>query len=179
VIPDEALVRAVLTGDRQAFAPLVERHQRAAVACAFAITQEWGAAEDLAQDAFVRAFERLATCRNGAQFKSWVLSITRHMALNHVRSMRRHRHEALGDDTPGASVAPIVPDDRAQDRAALLRALQTLSPIQRTVLLLSDLEHLSHADIAARTGISLLMSRRHLSDARRLVRTFLRNPYVT
>lgn len=178
MIPDEDLVRAVLSGDRQAFAPLVERHQRAAVACAFALTQDWAASEDLAQDAFVRAFERLDTCRKASQFKAWLLAIVRHMALNHLRSARRHRSEVLVDQTPGATVAPVLPDDRAHDRATLLRALQTLSPIQRQVLLLADLEHLAHADIAARTGISVLMSRRHLSDARQLVRLFLRNCHV-
>lgn len=178
MIPDDVLVRAVLTGDREAFAPLVERHQRAAVVCAFTVTHDWATSEDLAQDAFVRAFERLDSCRDPARFKPWLLAIARHLALNHQRSRQRHRQEVLADHVADLAVPPVVPDDRAYARAALVSALHGLSPVQRQVLLLADLEHVSHAGIAARTGISVLMSRRHLSDARRLVRHFLRDSHV-
>lgn len=171
---DRDLVRAVLAGDREAFAPLVERHRRAALVCAFAITSSRAAADDIAQDAFVQAFTKLETCRDPARFRPWLLSITRHAALNHVRAdTRRHEHaldDRVADGTPGPSSALAA----KQTRAEIVRALQQLSPMQREVVILADLESLPHAEIAQRTGLSVLMSRRHLSDARRRLRNLLR-----
>jgi RNA polymerase sigma factor (sigma-70 family) len=63
--------------------------------------------------------------------------------------------------------------ERADLRARLLAALAQLTPIQREIVLLADVEYWSHDQIASATGISVLMSRRHLSDARRRLRTLL------
>jgi RNA polymerase sigma-70 factor (ECF subfamily) len=171
---DSALVRAVLAGDREAFAPLVERHRRAVLVCAFAVTASQAAADDVAQDAFVRAFTKLDTCRDPARFRPWLLAITRRVALNHVRAHARRREQSLDERTPDTVAGPASALDARQTRARLLVAIQQLSPVQREVLVLADLESLPHADIAERTGLSVLMSRRHLSDARRLLRTLLR-----
>ena len=119
-------------------------------------------------------FTKLETCRDPARFRPWLLSITRHAALNHVRAdTRRHEHaleNRVADGTPGPSSALAA----KQTRAEIVRALQQLSPMQREVVILADLESLPHAEIAQRTGLSVLMSRRHLSDARRRLRNLLR-----
>jgi RNA polymerase sigma-70 factor (ECF subfamily) len=175
---DEDFVRAVLGGDSDAFAPLVAKYRRAALVSAMAVLGNTDDAEEVAQEAFVRAYTSLATCRDHARFSSWLMTIVRHTALNYARSARRRRTVAL-DDTAEPAAPEAGAAGHRVGRAALLSAIRTLPAAQREVLLLADLQGLSHADISARTGLSVLMSRRHLSDARRRVRDLLRNAYDT
>jgi RNA polymerase sigma-70 factor (ECF subfamily) len=176
---DETHIRDVLAGNREAFAPLVEKYRRAALACAIATLGGVSDAEDVAQEAFVRAFTHLNTCRDHARFGAWLLTIVKRLALNHARALRRRPTRPLDPEKHAQSTAIHASSTHApSDRAALWRALGRLPAHQREVLLLADLEHLSHAEIAQRTGLSVFMSRRHLSDARRMVLAYLRTSHV-
>ncbi|HUQ80296.1 MAG TPA: RNA polymerase sigma factor [Gemmatimonadaceae bacterium] len=171
---DEQLVHRTLAGEQDAFAVLVRRHRRAALARALAVLGNPADADDIAQEAFVHAYEQLATCRQPDRFAAWLMTIVHRRALNGLRSSKRRRLAPL-DDTIEAeqSDAPVRELERADLRAQLLAALARLAPVQREIVLLADVEHWSHERIAAATGVSVLMSRRHLSDARRRLRTLL------
>lgn len=167
-------MRRTLEGDATAFASLVRRHRRAALARALAIVGDTFDAEDVAQDAFVQAYEQLSTLRDHSRFEPWVLTIVYRRSLNALRSERRRRAAPLTDAIPDASHAPAEPTSRERpSRAALLAAIATLSPAQRTVLLLADLEGWPHERIARTIPCSAAMSRRNLSDARRRLRETL------
>ena len=171
---DEHLVHRTLAGEQTAFAELVRRHRRAALARALAILADPAEADDIAQEAFVHAYEQLATCRQPERFAAWLLTIVHRRSLNRLRTIRRQRLIPLDDTLPAERAdAAIQKLERADLRARLLAALAQLTPIQREIVLLADVEHWSHDQIAAATGISVLMSRRHLSDARRRLRTLL------
>jgi RNA polymerase sigma-70 factor (ECF subfamily) len=170
---DEELVNRVLAGETAAYADLVCRHRRAALARALAVVGEPADADDVAQDAFVQAYDQLATCRNRARFGAWLLTIVHRRALNHLRTVRRRRAVPLDDALPAPNDAHLVRAERDDLRRRLLDALATLPAVQREVVLLADVEHRSHAEIAATTGLSVTMSRRHLSDARRRLRALL------
>ena len=171
---DEELVHRTLAGEQNAFEGLVRRHRRAALARALAILNDPADAEDIAQEAFVHAYEQLATCRHPDRFAAWLLTIVHRRSLNRLRGDRRRRIAPLDETIPaGRSDAPIANLERAELRSRLLAALGRLAPIQREVVLLADVEHWPHDRIAAATGISVLMSRRHLSDARRKLRALL------
>ena len=169
---DEELVHRTLSGDTDAFAGLVRRHRRRAIACALAVLGDLAEAEDAAQDAFVRSYEELALCRNPNRFGAWLMTIVRHGALNRARTIRRRGIVAL-DESVVASGSPADAVARHELQAELLAALQKLTPVQRSVVLFADLEMWSHAEIAQALGISVTMSRRHLSDARRRLRSLL------
>lgn len=173
------LVDRTLAGDTSGFAELVRRYRRAALARALAVLGEQPEAEDVAQDSFVQAYDQLGTCRDPARFGGWLLAIVHRTALNRVRSIKRRRavpldatRETAGDygSRPNDAVEEL---DRADVRSELLVALRQLSAVQREVVLLADLEEWSHAEIAEKTGLSITMSRRHLSDARRRLRSLL------
>jgi len=173
-LTDEALVHQTLAGAQDAFAALVRRHRRAALARALAILGDPADADDIAQEAFVHAYEQLATCRQPARFAAWLLTIVHRRSLNRLRTIKRRRLVPLDDTLPtqrGDSALRTL--ERADLRAQLLAALARLAPIQREVVLLADVEHWPHDRIAQATGISVLMSRRHLSDARRRLRALL------
>jgi RNA polymerase sigma-70 factor, ECF subfamily len=176
---DAELVGRTLAGNTTAFAELVRRYRRAALARAFAVLGDSHEAEDVAQDSFVQAYDQLETCRDPSRFGAWLLTIAHRSALNRVRSIKRRRSvplESAGADAGayGSSANQAsVALDRADLQQKLTAALGQLSPVQREVVLLADLEDWSHARIAEHTGISVTMSRRHLSDARRRLRALL------
>jgi RNA polymerase sigma-70 factor (ECF subfamily) len=173
-LTDEELVFRTLAGEQDAFALLVRRHRRAALARALGLLGDPAEADDIAQDAFVHAYEQLATCRHPSRFASWLLTIVHRQSLNRLRTIRRRRLVPLDETIPAERTdAPVRELERADLRARLLSALSRLAPIQREIVLLADVEHWSHDRIARATGVSVLMSRRHLSDARRRLRDLL------
>jgi len=169
--PDDArLVAAVRCGDAAAADVLVRRHFRAVWAVALALLGNELDAEDVCQDAFVRALERIDECRKPDRFVYWLLQIVRNRAHN----ARDHRRVRSGPSVDEIEVA--LPGDAAEaterrelgDR--LLAALESLTPEQRQVVLLKDLEGWDHRAIARSLGISEGMSRQHLFAARRALR---------
>jgi RNA polymerase sigma-70 factor (ECF subfamily) len=174
---DATLVSGTLAGDEQAFEQLVRRYRRACLACALAHVGDLADAEDVVQDALVRAHEQLLLLRDPTRVGGWLMMIVRRTALNAVRTKRRRRTVPLDAALPSKTRhAPDYRVNGADARDVLLRALAQLTPLQREVVLLADLEHCPHARIAELLEISVLMSRRHLSDARRVLRGLLSPP---
>jgi RNA polymerase sigma-70 factor (ECF subfamily) len=165
------LVRRAQRGDPDAIAALAGMFLRAAYLTALAIVTRPSDAEDVAQDAFVVALERIQDCREPARFAGWFLQIVRSRALNWL-DRRRLRDVAADDERPersGETVRMQAPGLKDQ----LLAALQELSVVQRQVVLLHDLEDWTHAEIAGVLDLSEVMSRQHLWNARRSLRVRL------
>lgn len=166
----KSLVQQAKQGDSHAMETLIRAYLRASYAVALAVVGRPADAEDVAQDAFVRAMERLDTCRDDAKFGGWLLQIVRNRARNHL-AWRRLR-DIPKDSTPKELVSPGNAPELAL-RTELLNALDVLSPVQREVVLLHDLEGWTHPEIADTLGISAVMSRQHLFHSRRIVRNKL------
>jgi RNA polymerase sigma-70 factor, ECF subfamily len=167
---DAALVELARQGDGAAFETLVRRYMRPAYAIALSVVKENADAEDVCQDAFVRALERLDDC-DPERFGAWVLRIVR----NRAHSVRRYL--GVRDAMPLDSVAlatsgpgPQQATERAQLRHDLLTALADLKEVQRDVVLLHDLEGWKHREIGARLGLPEGTVRAHLFHARRALR---------
>jgi RNA polymerase sigma-70 factor (ECF subfamily) len=171
---DAALVAQVLSGDTGAYAILMRRHFPVAFATARRLTATPEDAEDACQEAFARAYFRLAECGEPARFLGWTLQIVRHHAHN-VRRYQALRAALSLDELPAAAAASMTTHgvESADLRQHLHRALGTLSPVKRAVVQHHDLDGWTHPQIARALGISVLMSRRHLSDARARLRTVL------
>jgi RNA polymerase sigma-70 factor (ECF subfamily) len=148
--PDDQLVQAALAGDLASFEQLVERHREVVLRVAARIVGEEDA-EDVAQDAFLRAYHRLGRWRGDAPFRNWLLHITRNSALDTLNARRVSSlpldETALevpdaGDRTPAARL------ERSERQRRLDIKLKALSPQHRTVLVLRDIEGLSYEEIA-------------------------------
>ena len=170
---DAELVASVRRGSREAAGRLAERYMRPSRAVALAITRDVNAADDLAQDAFVYAMERIDDCRHPDRFGSWLLQIVRSRSRNHVRDSKPSSHIALEGVVSGLP-APDIHAERAQLRARLLAGLDALPDVQREVILLHDLEGWTHREIAERLGIPAGTVRSHVHHARRIMRARLR-----
>jgi RNA polymerase sigma-70 factor (ECF subfamily) len=171
------LVERARRGDAPAFEALVRSHYGAAYATALALTGNPMDAEDVVQDGFVRALERLDTC-DPDRFAGWLLTIIRNHAHN-VRARERVRAAESLDavDPPGSDRTDRIVEQGDLGRA-LQAALATLPEAQREVVLLHDLEGWRHREIADALGISEVMARQHLFQARRTLRGLLARPDV-
>lgn len=172
-VSDADLVARARAGDRAAFEALVRRHYRAAFAVALAVAGSRPEAEDVCQDAWVRALERLDSLRQAERFLPWLLQVVRNTAHNR-REYRRLRRATSLDEPAAAEVADPRQDPARTVLAARLEAaLAGLTGAQREIVLLHDLEGWDHRAIAAALGLTETNSRQHLFQARRRLRQLL------
>ena len=171
---DARLVERARAGDAPAFEELVRRHLRAAYAVALAVVGERADAEDVCQDAFLTALERLEECRRPDRFAAWLLQIVR----NRARNLRRAQAVRRGFPLEHAAGVAGRHDaahgaEQAELRSRLLAAMTELSVPQREALLLHDLEGWRHKEIAAHLGVPESTARAYLFQARRKLRARL------
>jgi RNA polymerase sigma-70 factor (ECF subfamily) len=166
----EELVARARRGEPRAFETIVRQHLRAAYVVALAVLRRPTDAEDVAQEGLIVALERIDTLREARQFRSWLLQIVRNQALN-WRSRQRLRDVA--PEAPRELAHDASPPDALAFRFRLLEAMAVLSSTEREVVLLHDLEGWTHAEIAEALALSVVMSRQHLFQARRKLRTRL------
>jgi RNA polymerase sigma-70 factor, ECF subfamily len=167
---DERLVARARRGEASAVEALVRRYLRPAYAVALSVVLAPADAEDIAQESLVQSLWRLESCRHPERFGGWLLQAVRNRARNHL-AWRRVRTSAA---QASEAVAPS-PDAAWLGRASLLQGLAMLTPAQREVVLLHDLEGWTHAEIAQHLGISETNSRQHLFQARRRLRQLLQD----
>lgn len=172
-VSDAELVGRARANDRAAFEMLVQRHYRAAFAVALAHVRTRADAEDVCHDAFIRAAERLESCRNPERFLQWLCAIARNHARNVSTRGLFHRAVELVHTTAPSHDDPVRALEVKELGGRLESALRRLSSIQRETILLHDLHGCTHEDIAGIIGTSPGMSRQHLFKARRRLREVL------
>jgi RNA polymerase sigma-70 factor (ECF subfamily) len=155
--PDDAFLLArARRGDLAAFEAVVRRYQRRVYGVALRIVRAHDVADDVAQEAFVRAWRSLDRFDLGRPFGPWVCRIAANLAVNHVRSPRA-REEGLPNghaETPSGDPDPLGAALDAEARRVLDEAVAGLPPEQRAVFVLRAVEEMSYAEIAGALGIS-------------------------
>jgi RNA polymerase sigma-70 factor (ECF subfamily) len=170
---DAQLVARVRRGDRQAAGALAERWLRACRATALAVTGEEADADDVCQDAFVAAMERIDDCRQPDRFGAWLLQIVRNRARDQLRARARPVIPIDGVHIESPRPSPAAEAEREDATARLLAAMRELPEERREVLLLHDSEGWTHREIAERMGLPPGTVRSHLHHARRRIRGLL------
>lgn len=165
------LVEAARAGDAEAFEQLVRLHLSAAYTVALGVTNDPADAEDVTQDAFIAALERIEDCKDPERFSGWLLAIVRNRALNFRRS-QNVRSTAPLEMVEHAASSSNPERDAANTflREDLVAAMAELTELQRQVVLLHDVEGYKHREIGELLGISDGASRFHLSTARASLR---------
>lgn len=160
---DSELVQAVLTGDRQAYACLFARHERSVLAVALAILGNYHAAQDVAQEAFVKAYQCLGGLRQRSSFGPWVRQIAQREAF----AVRRRTRQTSGVQPPAAPHEPACDDGTLDERnRLLLEAITGLPKHEQDVLLLYYFEGHSVKTISEMTGRPVGTVTMQLSRAR-------------
>ncbi|MEM8931643.1 MAG: RNA polymerase sigma factor [Acidobacteriota bacterium] len=169
---DRLLVERARRGDVEAFEQLYRRHVGRIHATCRRLCGDVSEAEEMTQEAFVRAWQKLDTFRGQSLFSSWLHRLSVNVVLGHWRSAKRYRQRVVAIDDVGSAPEPEVevPEGLAID---LERAIATLPPGARTVFVLHDIEGWRHRDIAEQVGLAVGTSKTQLHRARRLLRRVL------
>ena len=161
-------------GDVQAFEQLYRRHRDRVYGLVWRLCGGDGAlAEDLLQEAFVRAWQKLASFRGESHFFTWLHRLSANVALGDRRGrVSRARYESPMEETL-TRTAVGAKDVSAGKQADLEQAIAQLPERARAVLVLHDVEGYKHAEIAYLTGMAVGSSKAQLHRARKLVREIL------
>jgi RNA polymerase sigma-70 factor (ECF subfamily) len=174
------LIAAVLAGDTHRFHDLIRPHERRVYMMALSFVKNEAEAEDVAQEAFLKAFRNLSTFRAEAKFSTWLISITLNEARGRLRRKATIRLESLDEPAnEGGIVSPALLRDwreipsealeRQEVRMLLQNAIGSLPDIYRQVFLLRDVEDLNVAETALALNISIPAVKVRLHRARMML----------
>ncbi len=175
---DARLIEMVKRGDQDAFGGLVHRYERRLQAVIHRFVRDPELGRDLAQDTFLKAFERLGQFDPSRRFGPWLFRIGVNLTLDYLRSRKRRGWTLLfSDQSESGHPGPSVPDPRqAMDLEQEVRqVLDQLPEKYRTILILRDLENFSTSEVAAIVNRREATIRWRLAEARtRFQRLWLR-----
>jgi RNA polymerase sigma-70 factor (ECF subfamily) len=165
---DQDVVKACLSGDADAYATLVERYGGRVFNIALRITGDADAANDCAQEAFIRAYRALHQYDPMLPLGPWLFRIATNASLNHVQRWRAH--EASVDELPETAEeldeGPEATAVRREEVAEVVAAMAELPPAYRAALTLRHMQQLSYQEVADALGIPLGTVKTHLHRAR-------------
>lgn len=177
---DRQLAALARGGDEAAFALLVRRHQAGVRRCAARILGDDEEARDIAQLAFVRAWENLGKYDPTWSFSTWLYRIASNLAIDVLRSQNsRDRTHAAHLRLVGDSVGPSAPRDLAEREVKRIftELSAVLTPTQRAAFVLREVEGLATNEVAAALGCSEATVRNHVFQARATLRKELAARY--
>lgn len=167
-VTDELLMIRYQRGDREAFAWLVRRHHQRVYNFILRLVKQPTAAEELAQDTFLKIVKNSSTFKHEARFSTWLYAIARNLCIDHQRKQRLRRHASLeqplpGDQT-GRPLGESLPDpsprssvERSTTKGrmaqAISAAVESLPEDQKEVFLLREVGGLPFKEIAEITGV--------------------------
>src|SRR5271165_7083578 len=159
---DHETIRAVLSGDKDAYGALVVRHSRSLFRAAFRITGNEADADDVVQEAFLRGYRKLDSFESRSSFGTWIYRIAVRCALDRIGSRKWNGFSRVGEDNDPEQDEVQVEDEAAgPERLALSgeigamqeAAMQSLSAIERTAFVLRHMEDRTTEEIGAALGI--------------------------
>jgi len=174
------IIAAILAGDTQLYHELIRPHERSVYVMALSFMKNEADAEDVAQEAFIKAFGKLSTFCGDAKFSTWLISITLNEARSRLRRQSIVRMQSI-DEPPdeAGTVSPALLRDwreipsetveREEVRTLIKRAVETLPEIYRQVFLLRDVEELDVNETAQALRISISNVKVRLHRARMML----------
>ncbi len=183
-VAEIALIERVCGGDQQAFYDLIKPYERVVYVSAFSILQNEADAEEVAQEAILKAFTHLKGFRRESKFSTWLIQIAINESRMRLRKDRKHLYESI-DESKDSEEGDYIPKDfadwreipseelqRGRLKEALQKAIVGLAPKYREVFVLRDVEEMSITETAKALGITeasvktrLLRARLQMRDA--------------
>ena len=169
-VNERQLIARVMAGDRLAGRALYDTHAPRVYSLAFRLSGDAEKAREFTQDTFIRAFARLSQFRGDAAFSTWLHRITVTVVSNARRSEVRFAREVALDEAHMVESAPEAEPDLKE---CIARAVEDLTEVYRTTLILHDIEGYTHAEIAELLGVPEGTCKSRLSAARAQLREAL------
>ena len=167
-IDEATLVHQTLQGDREAVTELFERLQQPLLNYLYHMLGERQTAEDIGQEAFIRAFERLDQLGPPWDFKSWLFRIASNLAIDYIRSEKRYMNEEeYSLDKPTPTLRPIERSvEQAEQRRVIHKTLEDLPTAYRQAFILKEINNFSYQEIAQSLNCSYENARQLVHRAR-------------
>jgi RNA polymerase sigma-70 factor, ECF subfamily len=159
---DHEAIRAVLSGDKEAYGALVIRHSRTLFRVAFRITGNEADADEVVQDAFLRGYRKLETFESRANFGTWIYRIAVRCALDKIGRRKADHDSRVGDEDDReqseVQVADMAPSPErlllSGEMAAIQQAaMHSLTPTERSAFVLRHMEDCTSEEIGSALGI--------------------------
>ncbi|HTW44211.1 MAG TPA: sigma-70 family RNA polymerase sigma factor [Acidobacteriaceae bacterium] len=177
---EQALIASILAGKRENFHHLIRPYERQIYRTAFALVKNEAEAEDVVQDAVLKAYRKLASFRGDSKFSTWLIAITLNEARGRLRKQGRAMLDSLdaqqaesGDYTPAALTdwreVPLAALEQQEIRALIQQAIAELPDTYREIITLRDVEEMSVNDTATLLGISVSLVKVRLHRARMML----------
>ncbi len=181
---EREIIEKVVAGDTEAFEALVLEHQNKVYSLALRMVGNEEDARDMAQEAFIRAFNSLAGFRGDSKFSVWIYRLTSNICIDFLRSRAKKRTVSMtwADDEGGEAGELEIPDEtwspaerleRSETRESVRRGLDSLSPQYREILLLREINGLSYDEISEALGIEPGTVKSRIFRARKKLCDFL------
>jgi RNA polymerase sigma-70 factor (ECF subfamily) len=177
---DRQLLERAQAGDSTAFGELIRPHLPSVRRFAYAFARHWADADDLAQEALLKAYRAIASFEGRASLATWLYSVTRSVCFDHYRGKLAHARNAedpLDDHAENVPTSPLAsPDGLLEakgDAERLWRALKTLPAEFRVPLVLFEIEGLGYEEIAHIEAVPIGTIRSRLSRGRQQLKTLL------
>lgn len=181
---EQSLIQRAKKGDQDAFAALVDEHQRYVYNLAFRVVKDENEALDLTQETFVRAWTALPNFRGQSQFRTWLYRITTNLCYNRLPGLRRSLAD-LGDDvlpdlpeTGRMSSNPLREIESNEARAYLHHAIDQLDANYKILIVMRYHDELSYEEIASLLNLPLGTVKTGLFRAREKLRLALEGLYT-
>ncbi|HEY6908268.1 MAG TPA: RNA polymerase sigma factor [Myxococcales bacterium] len=176
-LSDEQIVERVRAGEQHLFEILMRRHNPQVYRAARSIVHDDGEAEDVMQDAYVRAYEHLGEFEGRSRFSTWVTRIAVHEALARARRSKRYDTFDAGEEGPSMPAAPVAtPEQQTSDsemRRLLEQAVSALPEEFRSVFVLRAVHGMNGAEVADCLGLEEATVKTRLFRARGRLRDLL------
>lgn len=181
---DGQLIARVLQGERELFHELIRPYEKSVYLAAYSLLQNEADAEEVAQEAVLKAYRGLESFRGDAKFSTWLITITLNEARGRLRHARLIEFDSIDEPADeGSDVTPAlitdwreVPNEaleRQEVRELLMRAIESLPVTYREVFVLRDVEEMNIAETAAALGINEQLVKTRLIRARLMMQKIL------
>lgn len=165
---EPSLIERIKRGEKALFHDLIRPYERGVYLAAYSVLRSEADAEDVAQEAMMKAFVHLGQLRENEKFKGWLLNIAVNTAKMRRRKDRKHLYESIDDEGNNGEDREFMPRqfsdwrelpseivERSEVRLAVARALEALPSSHREIFVLRDVQHLSVKETASILGISV------------------------
>lgn len=176
---DDLLVKRSRNGDLDAFEELVKRYEGKVYTVAYRFMGNHADASDLAQDAFIRAYQALPSFRGDASFATWLYRIVSNVCRDEIRKQQRHKKVSLDEvmlqpgGNPSLMAAEMSPEESAETNEIqymVQKQLNSLSGDHRLILVMREIQGLSYEEIASSLDCTLGTVKSRLNRARQTLR---------
>ena len=176
--PDAQLMLKFKEGDKKSLEELMEKYQKLVINTAYRLIGDRTEAEDIAQEVFLRVYNRSRSYKPQAKFSTWLLKITKNLCLNRLRGKRRHpvvsldslveteEGKVLRDIPAPAQARPDVLLERKELQKLIKESIDSLPPKQRMVVVLAKYDNLPYREIARVMGCSVTAVKLRLHRAK-------------